>query len=122
VLLISSNDLGNRVAQHRNAIDAAARAKVSLLAYTSVLHADRSTLGLAANTARPKRRCAPRACRTPAAQWLVRGNYTGSLGGAVAHGALAGGAGEGRISAAARADYAEAAAVVLTRRRGGAGV
>jgi uncharacterized protein YbjT (DUF2867 family) len=58
VLLISSSDLGNRVAQHRNAIDAAARAKVSLLAYTSVLHADRSTLGLAANTARPKRRCA----------------------------------------------------------------
>lgn len=115
VLLISSNDLGNRVAQHRNVIDAAARARVGLLAYTSVLHADRSTLGLAG-----EHRETEAALRASGLQftllrngWYVE-NYTGSLGGAVAHGALAGGAGEGRISAAARADYAEAAAAVLT--------
>src|SRR5471032_2796709 len=48
VLLISSNDLGARAAQHRNVIDAARRAGASLLAYTSVLHADTSSLGLAA--------------------------------------------------------------------------
>src|SRR4051812_27314830 len=47
VLLISSNELGNRVSQHINVIDAAKRAKVGLLAYTSVLHADRSALSLA---------------------------------------------------------------------------
>jgi len=114
VLLISSNDLGNRVAQHRNVIDAAARAKVSLLAYTSVLHADSSTLGLAGEHRETE--AAVRASGVPYTLlrngWYVE-NYTGSLGGAVAHGALAGGAGEGRISAAARADYAEAAAVVL---------
>jgi NAD(P)H dehydrogenase (quinone) len=116
VLLISSNDLGNRVAQHRNAIDAAARAKVSLLAYTSVLHADSSTLGLAGEHRETE--AAVRASGVPYTLlrngWYVE-NYTGSLGGAVAHGALAGGAGEGRISAAARADYAEAAAVVLAK-------
>jgi NAD(P)H dehydrogenase (quinone) len=114
VLLISSNDLGNREAQHRNVIDAAARAKVGLLAYTSVLHADRSTLGLAAEHRATEE--AVRASGLPYTLlrngWYVE-NYTVSLGGAVAHGALAGGAGEGRISAAARADYAAAAAVVL---------
>lgn len=115
VLLISSNELGSRVAQHRNAIDAAVRAKVGLLAYTSVLHADRSTLSLA-----PEHRETEQALRASGlAYTLLRNgwyieNHTVSLGGAVAHGALAGGAGEGRIAAAARADYAEAAAVVLT--------
>jgi NAD(P)H dehydrogenase (quinone) len=116
VLLISSNDLGNRVAQHRNAIDAAARANVSLLTYTSVLHADSSTLGLAGEHRETE--AAVRASGVPYTLlrngWYVE-NYTGSLGGAVAHGALAGGAGEGLISAAARADYAEAAAVVLAK-------
>jgi NAD(P)H dehydrogenase (quinone) len=116
VLLISSNDLGNRVAQHRNVIDAAARAQVSLLAYTSVLHADRSTLGLAGEHRETE--AAVRAAGVPYTLlrngWYVE-NHTVSLGGAVAHGALAGGAGEGRISAAARADYAEAAAVVLAK-------
>ncbi|MYN40756.1 NmrA family NAD(P)-binding protein [Duganella sp. FT109W] len=114
VLLISSNDLGNRVSQHRSVIDAAARAKVGLLAYTSVLHADRSTLGLAGEHRATED--AVRASGLPYSLlrngWYVE-NYTVSLGGAIAHGALAGGAGEGRISAAARADYAEAAAVVL---------
>ncbi|NGZ83785.1 NmrA family NAD(P)-binding protein [Duganella aceris] len=114
VLLISSNDLGQRVPQHRNVIDAAVRAKVALLAYTSVLHADRSTLSLAA-----EHRETEQAIRASGLHysllrngWYIE-NYTGTLGGAVAHGALAGGAGEGRIAAAARAEYAEAAAAVL---------
>ena len=47
LLLISSSEIGRRAAQHRAVIDAAKAARVSLLAYTSVLHADRSTLGLA---------------------------------------------------------------------------
>ncbi|MBD0684355.1 hypothetical protein CGA22_07435 [Pseudomonas sp. PSB18] len=42
LLLISSNELGNRAAQHRAVIDAAKAAGVTLLAYTSVLHADTS--------------------------------------------------------------------------------
>lgn len=115
VLLISSNELGNRVPQHRNVIDAAVRAKVGLLAYTSVLHADTSTLALAAEHRATED--AVRAAGVPYTflrnGWYVE-NYTGALGGAMAHGALVGGAGEGRIAAAARADYAAAAAAVLS--------
>jgi NAD(P)H dehydrogenase (quinone) len=114
VLLISSSELGQRVPQHRNVIDAAARAKVTLLAYTSVLHADRSTLALAAEHRATEELV--RAAGVPYTLlrngWYVE-NYTGGLKGAIAHGALAGAAGEGRIAAAARAEYAEAAAIVL---------
>lgn len=114
VLLISSSELGQRVPQHRNVIDAAARAKVALLAYTSVLHADRSTLALAAEHRATEELV--RAAGVPYTLlrngWYVE-NYTGGLKGAIAHGALAGAAGEGRIAAAARAEYAEAAAIVL---------
>ncbi|HEY9249340.1 MAG TPA: hypothetical protein VIO38_09425, partial [Rariglobus sp.] len=41
-------------------------------------------------------------------------NYTASVPAALAHGAFVGSAGNGRISSAARVDYAEAAAAVLT--------
>jgi len=115
VLLISSSELGQRGPQHRNVVDAAVRAKAGLLAYTSVLHADASPLALAAEHRETE--AAVRASGLPYSLlrngWYVE-NYTGGLGAALAHGALAGGAGEGRISAAARADYADAAAAVLT--------
>jgi NAD(P)H dehydrogenase (quinone) len=114
VLLISSNDLGNRGAQHRNVIDAAVRASVALLAYTSVLHADHSLLGLAA-----EHRETEEAIRASGLTytllrngWYVE-NHTAALKGALEHGALNGAAGDGQIASAARADYAEAAAVVL---------
>lgn len=114
VLLISSNALGQRVAQHRNAIDAAARAGVKLLAYTSVLHADTSKLGLAAEHRATE--AAVLASGLPYTLlrngWYME-NYTAGLGGALEHGVLLGGAGEGRIAAAARADYAAAAVAVL---------
>jgi uncharacterized protein YbjT (DUF2867 family) len=48
MLLISSPQIGSRVPQHRNIIDAATTARVSYVAYTSVLHADISHIGLAA--------------------------------------------------------------------------
>ena len=41
-------------------------------------------------------------------------DYTAGVPAALAHGSVYGCAGDGRISSAARADYAEAAAVVLT--------
>lgn len=114
VLLISSNALGQRVAQHRNAIDAAARAGAKLLAYTSVLHADTSKLGLAAEHRETE--AAVLASGLPYTLlrngWYME-NYTAGLGGALEHGVLLGGAGEGRIAAAARADYAAAAVAVL---------
>jgi NAD(P)H dehydrogenase (quinone) len=47
VLLISSSEVGQRAKQHRSVIDAARRAGVKILAYTSILRADASPLGLA---------------------------------------------------------------------------
>ncbi len=115
VLLISSSEVGQRLAQHRNAIDAARRAGVSLLAYTSLLHADTSPLGLAGE------HMATEACLAQAGVpfvllrngWYTE-NYLASIPPALQHGAFIGSAGEGRIASAARADYAEAAAAVLT--------
>jgi NAD(P)H dehydrogenase (quinone) len=114
VLLISSNDLARRRAQHRAVIAAAKRAGVGFLAYTSVLHADRSPLGLAAD----HRDTEGALMESGLAYALLRNgwyteNYFGALAPALAHGAILGSSGEGRISAAARADYAAAAAAIL---------
>lgn len=48
LLLISSSEVGQRAVQHRNVINAAKAAGVKFIAYTSLLHADTSPLGLAA--------------------------------------------------------------------------
>ncbi|WP_305074236.1 SDR family oxidoreductase [Propionivibrio sp.] len=115
VLLISSSEVGQRLAQHRNAINAARRAGVALLAYTSLLHADTSPLGLAgehvATEAWLKQSGVPFVLLRNG--WYTE-NYLASIPPALQHGAFIGSAGEGRIASAARADYAEAAAVALT--------
>ncbi len=114
LLLISSSEVGQRTAQHKAVIDAAQRAQVQLLAYTSVLRADSSLLGLAAEHVETE--ALLRASGLPVVLlrngWYTE-NYTASVPVALAHGAVLGSAGSGRIASAARADYAEAAAVVL---------
>jgi len=115
LLLISSSEVGQRVPQHRNVIAAAKQAGVKLVAYTSVLHADASPLGLAED-----HRQTEAALRASGISFvLLRNgwyteNYAASIPAALAHGALIGSAGEGRIASASRADYAAAAAAVLT--------
>lgn len=115
VLLISSSEIGQRARQHRVVIDAAKRAGVKLLAYTSVLHADTSPLGLAAEHRETE--AALRASGVPFVLlrhgWYTE-NYTAGIPNALAHGAVYGCAGNGRISSATREDYAEADAAVLT--------
>ena len=119
LLLISSNALGARVVQHRNVIRAATRAGVKRLAYTSVLRADTSSLGLA-----EEHRQTEALIRTSGlAYTLLRNgwyteNYAASIPVALAHGAFLGSAGDGRISSAARQDYAEAAARALIEDTG----
>lgn len=114
VLLISSNELGRRAAQHRVVIEAAREAGVALLAYTSVLRADTSALGLAAEHRETEAMLA--ASGVPHVRlrngWYTE-NYLAGVPAALQHGVLLGSAGEGRIASAARADYAEAAAAVL---------
>ncbi len=113
-LLISSNEFGRRLPQHTNVIQAAKAAGVGLLAYTSILHGDRSPLALAADHVDTE--AALRDSGVPFAVlrngWYVE-NYHGGIPTALEHGLVFGSSGEGRIAAAARADYAAAAAAVL---------
>ncbi len=115
VLLISSSEIGQRAAQHRNVIDAAKKAGVSLVAYTSILHADRSPLGLAAEHAATEAYLRESGLPHVLLRngWYTE-NYLASVPPALQHCAFIGSAGEGRISSAARVDYADAAAVALT--------
>ncbi|MFL5271992.1 MAG: SDR family oxidoreductase [Anaeromyxobacteraceae bacterium] len=115
VLLISSNEVGKRAEQHAAVVSAARRARVALLAYTSILRADTSKLALAAEHKATED--AIRAAGLPHAflrnSWYIE-NYTENLAPALEHGAIFGCAGDGRIAAATRSDYAAAAVAVLT--------
>lgn len=114
LLLISSNAIGARVPQHRNVIEAAKKAGVKRIVYTSVLRADSMPLPLAEE----HRQTEALIAQSGIAHTLLRNgwyteNYTASIPPALEHGALIGSAGQGRISSATRADYAEAAAIAL---------
>ncbi|AUH65773.1 SDR family oxidoreductase [Paracoccus zhejiangensis] len=115
LLLISSNEIGQRAVQHANVIAAAKAAGVGRIVYTSLLHADRSPLSLAGE----HRETEAALKSSGLAHSILRNgwyaeNHLGSIPAALAGGAFLGSAGEGRISAATREDFAEAAAVVLT--------
>jgi NAD(P)H dehydrogenase (quinone) len=114
LLLISGSENGKRKVQHRNVIDAARDAGVGLIVYTSILHADTSPLFLA-----DEHRDTEAALTESGVPFVLLRNgwytevYTWRLPAALQRGVLVGAAGHGRISSAARADYARAAATVL---------
>lgn len=115
LLLISSSEVGQRAVQHRNVINAAKAAGVGFIAYTSVLHADTSPLGLAAEHIETENMLA--ASGIPYA--LLRNgwyseNYLASAPPALEHGVFLGAAGDGKIASATREDYAAAAAKVIS--------
>jgi NAD(P)H dehydrogenase (quinone) len=115
VLLISASEVGQRARQHRSVVDAAKRAGVKILAYTSVLRADTSMLGLAAEHKETEGYIAASGLLHVLLLngWYTE-NYTMAVPAILAAGAMYGCAGSSRTSTAARADYAEAAAAVLT--------
>lgn len=115
LLLISGNEVGKRVAQHRAIVDAAKQAGVGRIVYTSILHADRSPIDLAVEHLATERAVKQSGIPYTILRngWYTE-NYASSIAGALAGGGFIGSAGRGRISSAARADYANAAAVVLT--------
>lgn len=114
LLLISSSEIGQRAVQHSNVIAAAKAAGVGRIVYTSLLHADTSTLDLA-----PEHVATEEALKASGIAYTIlrngwyTENSTSSLAGAVAAGALIGSIGTGRISSASRADFAAAAVAVL---------
>lgn len=114
VLLISSSEIGSRVPQHKNVINACKQAGVKLLAYTSLLHADSSPLPLAAEHQQTET-----VLKESGVPYVIlrnswyNENYMTGIPVALEYGAVMGCAGEGKIASAARADYAAAAATVL---------
>jgi len=115
LILISGNELGKRAEQHANVIEAAKKAGVKWVVYTSLLHADTSSLSLAPeHHATEKELQASGLTYTILRNGWYTENYTGSVAGAVAAGAFIGSAGDGKISSAARADFADAAVAVVT--------
>ena len=114
VLLISGSEVGQRVDQHRTVIEAAKAEGVELLAYTSIANADTTSMLLAdehkATEALLRESGVPFVLLRNG--WYLE-NYTEQLPGTLAQGAVAGSAGDGKVSGAARADYAQAAAAVL---------
>jgi NAD(P)H dehydrogenase (quinone) len=115
LLLVSGSEVGRRVEQHVNVIEAAEQSGVQLIAYTSLLNADRSNISLApehqATEARLAESSVPSALLRNGWYWE---NYAAAIPQAVESGKLYGAAGEGRLAAATRCDFAAAAAAVLT--------
>ncbi|WP_043498350.1 NAD(P)H-binding protein [Georgenia sp. SUBG003] len=115
LLLVSGSEVGRRVAQHTNVVEAARRAGVGRILYTSVLRATTTALVIA-----PEHKATEEAIRASGLPYtMLRNgwyteNYTGQLASYLAQGVVLHAAGEGRIAAATRTDLAEAAAVALT--------
>ncbi|MET8234184.1 SDR family oxidoreductase [Micromonospora sp. NPDC005298] len=115
LLLISGNEVGQRLQQHTNVVQAAAAAGVQLIAYTSTLRAETNSTILAED-----HRTTEAMIRESGVPyvflrngWYIE-NTTDNLATALQYGTIAGSAGDGQISGATRADLAAAAAVVLT--------
>lgn len=106
--------MGQRTAQHRNVIQAAIAAKVKFIAYTSLLHADKSPLALADEHIETEKMLAESGIPHTLLRngWYTE-NYLASVPAALKHGVFIGAAGEGKIASAMRADYAAAAARVI---------
>ncbi|MGW2849160.1 NAD(P)H-binding protein, partial [Streptomyces sp. NPDC001274] len=115
VLLISGSAVGKRVPQHAAVIDAAVAAGVAQFAYTGVLGGPEADFRLADEHRATERLILDSGLPYTFLRngWYTE-NYTANLGQVLAHGAVVANAGDGRIASATRADFAAAAAAVLT--------
>jgi len=115
LLFISSDDVARRNEQHRAVINAAASISPELIAYTSIIHADTNPISLAESHRQTERMIAAAGLSYAILRnsWYIE-NYLIGADAAIEHGILLGSTGDGLISAASRADYAAAAAAVLT--------
>lgn len=115
LLLISSSEIGQRAEQHKNVIDAAVTAGIGRIVYTSILRADTTDNPLAEEHKITEGMLLDSGITFTILRngWYTE-NYAQSIPAALQHGAVIGSAADGKISAASRLDYAEAAAVALT--------
>lgn len=115
LLLVSGDELGRRLAQHITVIDAAKVAGVQRIAYTSLLRADTSTSALAAEHLGSEQVLKDSGLKYTILRngWYFE-NYTASVEQFLQYGGISSSAGLTPFNAAARTDYAAAAAAVLT--------
>ena len=114
LLFVSGSEVGQRVEQHRNVIEAAVEAGVQHIVYTSAPRADTSPLVLA-----PEHKATEEMLRASGLAWTIlrnnwyTENYLGTLQQAAETGEIVAAAGSGRVASATRADFAAGAAAVL---------
>lgn len=114
VLLISSSEVGQRIEQHKNVIDAAKAAGVKHLVYTSAPRATSTSLILA-----PEHKATEENIQQCGLEYTIlrnnwyTENYVSQIDAARNTGAIVAAAGEGRVASATRADFAAGAAAVL---------
>ncbi|MEX1078828.1 MAG: SDR family oxidoreductase [Homoserinimonas sp.] len=114
LLLVSGSAVGQRIAQHRNVVDAAKAAGVGFIAYTSGPKADTTDLALA-----PDHKATEELIRDSGIPFAIlrnnwySENYFQVLEQAQYTGLVIASLGDGKVASASRRDYAEAAAVVL---------
>ncbi|MGW4234642.1 SDR family oxidoreductase [Streptomyces sp. NPDC004980] len=115
VLFVSGNEPGRRVPQHTAVIEAAKAAGVAQLAYTGVLGGPDADFQLAADHKVTEQLILDSGLPHTFLRngWYTE-NYTANLAPVLEHGAVVSNAGDGRVASATRADYAAAAAAVLT--------
>lgn len=120
LVLISGSEVGKRTAQHTNIINAAKAAGVSLIAYTSLLNIETSDLSLGEEHRETEQLLADSGVEYALLRngWYWE-NYASAIDSGKAMGKFFGAAGEAKVSGAARKDYAEAAAVVITSENQG---
>ena len=114
LLLVSANEVGKRAPQHKNVVDAAKKAHVKLLAYTSILKADTTQMLLAKEHLETEKYILASGLPYVFLRngWYIE-NYSAQIPGYLQHGGIAGSGENGKVSAASRRDYAAAAAVAL---------
>lgn len=115
LVFVSASEVGKRVEQHSNIIAAAKEAGVSFIAYTSLLNLDSSELFLAPEHQATEKMLAESGIDHANLRngWYWE-NYAAALETGKAMGKFFSAAGEAKVSGAARKDFAEAAAVVVT--------
>lgn len=114
VLLVSSSEVGQRIEQHKNVIDAARTAGVKHIVYTSAPRAATTSLILA-----PEHKATEENILQSGLEYTIlrnnwyTENYVSQIDAARHSGAIVAAVGEGRVASATRADFAAAAAAVL---------
>jgi NAD(P)H dehydrogenase (quinone) len=115
LVLVSGSEVGSRVPQHARAVTAAEAAGIRRIVYTSAPHADKTTLVLA-----PEHIATENLIRESGIPFtfLRNGwyseNYLGALEQSANTGEIVASVGDARVASASRADFADAAAAVVT--------